>query len=121
MELKDLKTGMRIILRNGQELIVLKDVVTPNDKQEGIYISINGGWLSNDNYNNDLTCKGENRKYDIMKVYAQNRGSFIDGTVLRKNAIRYMDLIWERVEVKEMTVSEIEEKLGYPIKIIKED
>ena len=77
--------------------------------------------MSNDNYNNDLTCKGENRKYDIMKVYAQYRGHFIDGTVLQKNAIRHMDLIWERVEVKEMTIPEIEKKLGYPIKIIKED
>ena len=33
MELKDLKTGMRIVLRNEQELIVLKDVVAPNDKK----------------------------------------------------------------------------------------
>lgn len=121
MELKDLKTGMRIILRNGEESIVLKDVVTPYNEQADIYISISGGWMSSNDYNNDLTCKDDYKKYDIMKVYAQHEGRFIDGGILQKNAIKEMDLIWVREETKEMTISEIEKKLGYPIKIIKED
>ena len=123
MELKDLKTGMRIILRDGNEAIVLKDVITPH-KSEGkqdMYVCINGGWMSSLSYNNDLTIKSKNREFDIMKVYAQNNGEYIDAGVLDKNALKYMDKIWERKEKRKMTVSEICKELGYDVEIIKED
>ena len=123
MKLKDLKTGMRIILRNGQEYIVLKNVVTPY-KYEGkqdMYILVGGGWMSSSSYNNDLTSKNNNKEYDIIKVYAQNRGEYIDGRVLQENEIKNMNLIWERKEKKKMTVSEICKELGYDVEIVKED
>lgn len=122
MKLKDLKTGMRIILRNGQEYIVLEDVITPYEEgKEDMYILVNGGWMSSNSYNDDLTCKGNSRDYDIMEVYAQNNGEYIDGSVLDKNALKYMDKIWERKEKRKMTVSEICKELGYDIEIVKED
>ena len=122
MKLKDLKTGMRIILRNGQECIVLEDVITPYEEgKEDMYILVNGGWMSSNSYNDDLTCKGNSRDYDIMEVYAQNNGEHIDGSVLDKNALKYMDKIWERKEKRKMTVSEICKELGYDIEIVKED
>lgn len=122
MELKDLKTGMRIILRNGGEYIVLKDVITPYEHgKEDMYILIDGGWMSSDSYNNDLTCKGNSKDFDIMEVYAQHNGKYLNGDILERDAIKNMDLIWQRKETKEMTVSEIEKELGYSIKIIKED
>ena len=123
MELKDLKTGMRIILRNGQEYIVLKNVITPykSEGKQDMYVYINGGWMSSSSYNNDLTVKSKDREFDIMKVYVQNNGEYIDGSVLKKDAIKYMDKIWERKEKKKMTVSEICKELGYDVEIIKED
>ena len=124
MRLKDLKTGMRIILRNGQEYIVLKNVVTPYkyEGEQDMYISIAGDWMSSSSYNDDLTCKeDDDYKYDIIKVYAQNNGDYISGSVLQKNEIRNMNLIWERKEKRKMTVSEICKELGYDVEIVKED
>lgn len=121
MKLKDLKTGMRIILRNGQEYIVLNNVITPYERKEDMYILVDGGWMSSSSYNDDLTCKGDSKEYDIMKVYAQNNGNYLDGDVLQRNAIKNMDLIWERKEKRKMTVAQICKELGYDIEIIKED
>ena len=121
MKLKDLKTGMRIILRNGQEYIVLNNVITPYKEKGDIYILVDGGWMSSSSYNDDLTCKGDYKEYDIMKVYVQNNGNYLDGDVLQRDAIKNMDLIWERGEKRKMTVSEIEKELGYSINIVSED
>lgn len=122
MKLSDLETGMRIILRNKQEYIVLKNVITPyREGKEDMYILVDGGWMSSNKYNNDLTCKGKDRGYDIMEVYVQNSGNYLDGSVLDKDALRYMDKIWERKEKRKMTVSEICEELGYDVEIVKED
>lgn len=123
MKLKDLKTGMRIILRDGNEAVVLKDVITPykSEGKQDMYVYINGGWMSSSSYNDDLTIKGKNREFDIMKVYAQNNGDYINAKVLDKNALKYMDKIWERKEKRKMTVSEICKELGYDIEIVKED
>ena len=123
MKLKDLKTGMRIILRDGNEAVVLKDVITPykSEGKQDMYVYINGGWMSSSSYNDDLTIKGKNRKFDIMKVYAQNNGEYIDARVLDRNALKNMDKIWERKEKRKMTVSEICEELGYDVEIVKEN
>ena len=80
----------------------------------------NGGWMSSSSYNEDLTIKDSCKKYDIMKVYAQNKGQYINGGVFTKK-ISDFDLMWERDDKKEMTISEIEKELGYSIKIIKEN
>lgn len=122
MELKDLKTGMRIILRNKGEYIVLKNVITPyNDGKEDMYINIEGGWMSSNNYKNDLTERSNDKEFDIMEVYAQNNGNYLDGAVLKRDELRNMDLIWKREEKRKMTVSEICAELGYDIEIVKED
>ena len=125
MKLKDLKTGMRIILRNGDELIVLKEVVTPciDEGVVDMYISTKTGWLLSTSYNDDLTMKNrENKEFDIMQVYAENYGEYVSARVLKDDAIENMDKIWDRKEEKrKMTVSQICEKLGYDIEIVKED
>lgn len=100
MNIKDLKTGMRIITRNGDTYIVLKNVKTPYGRVEDMYVQKNGGWMSSSSYNEDLTIKGErNSDYDIMKVYVQNQGKFIDGGVISANN-KDMDLIWEKENKK---------------------
>ncbi len=71
-------------------------------------------------YNDNLTSKTGDIRFDIVKVYAQNEGKYIDGNVLSEDKEAFFDLIWER-KVKEMTISEIEKELGYSIKIINEN
>lgn len=71
-------------------------------------------------YNDNLTSKTGDISFDIVKVYAQNEGKYIDGNVLSEDKEAFFDLIWER-KVKEMTISEIEKELGYSIKIINEN
>lgn len=120
MKLSDLKTGMRIVLRNGQELIVLKDVITPNGKKEDMYVKKDGGFMAASDYNDDMTRKSADKEWDITKVYEQNNGKYLDAVVLSSD-IEYFDLIWERTKAKKMTVSEICKELGYEVEIIKED
>ena len=99
MKLEDLKTGMRIILRNKGEYIVLKDVTSPYGATEDMYVKANnGGWISSSNYRENLTEKDGDKEWDIMEVYAQNNGKYLDGQVLEKYTIEYMDKIWERNE-----------------------
>lgn len=121
MELSDLKTGMRIVTRDGKEYIVLKDVKTPYKKIEDMYISIkNDSWLCSSNYDENMKVNSGNKKFDIMKVYAQNNGEYIDASVLETKT-KDMDLIWERKKLRKMTVSEICKALGYEVEIVKED
>ena len=119
MKLSDLKTGMKLIDRSGGEWTVLENIRNPYREIEDTYILKDGGWMSESSYDDELKCKNDS-SYDIMRVYAQNEGKYIDGSILMAT-IEDMDLIWERNEKKEMTISEIEKELGYSIKIIKED
>lgn len=118
MKLSDLKTGMRIITRNGYEFIVLENVKTPSGKTQDMYVQKDGGFMPEGSYNEDLTAIGD-RDWDIMKVYAQHQGKYLDGSVI-SGETKYMDLIWERKDKKEMTIAEIEKELGYSIKIVKD-
>lgn len=120
MKLSDLKTGMRIVTRNRDEFIVLKNVNTPYKQIEDMYISIDSGWICASKYDENMKVKSGNREFDIIKVYAQNDGKYIDSSVL-KTRTEDMDLIWERKEAKKMTVSEICKELGYEVEIVKED
>lgn len=119
MEKSDLQTGMRLIDKIGREWIVLKNVKNPYGSIEDMYVLKDGGWMPESSYNDDLTEKSNNNEYNIIKVYAQNRGKFINGNIFNTN-IEDMDLIWEREDKKEMTIAEIEKELGYSIKIVKE-
>ena len=64
-------------------------------------------------YNNDLTAIGS-ESCDIVKVYTTS-----GKTLHNVFEPRYLKLIWQRIEVKKMTLAEIEEKLGFPVKIVR--
>lgn len=106
----DLKDGMVIEYRNGDRCVVIN----------GYFMKPTGyGWMPIDEYYDELHCKGSHpldREYDVVKVYsskAKNMPDYCDASKLT--------LIWERKEEpdhKEMTVEEIEEELGYKIKVI---
>jgi ribosomal protein L21E len=104
----DLKDGMVVENRYGHRYMVMGEKLIGPDYY---------GWLSN--YTDALTHKHSepgnlHSHYDIIKVYKSNSCSmqnyFESGN---------LELIWKREEpYKEMTVAEIEKKLGYKVKIV---
>lgn len=97
----DLKNRMVVECRNGNKYIVI----------DGMLLSTNDySWLLS--YNENLTMKQGLSEFDIMKVY--NRANSLGFN-------KYMlTLLWQRSEVKEVTMAEVEEKFGCKVKIVKE-
>lgn len=96
----NLKDGMVCELRNG-----------------GMFIWWNGMLRNFTNYcqGTDVDLKDEDgeEEFDIMKVYTT------DAQILNEMMDRdTLTIIWERKETKEMTIAEIEQALGHPVKII---
>lgn len=74
MKLSDLKTGMHVILRDGDEYIVLKDtclcLFDYDTYGKNIIKRLNGGlYTSLNNYNEDFTNADEFKTLDIVEVY----------------------------------------------------
>lgn len=124
MKNKDLKTGMILVTKDDEYVMVLKDTehgdIVSGDTWQPIY--------KDKDIVEDLEVKRiyqplNNRAYlakssdfinrDIEKMYSTNNYLF--------PWEEDYELIWERKNKKEMTISEIEKKLGYPIKIVKEN
>ena len=113
MKKSDLKTGMFIETRNGGKYLVMLDP----DCEDMELINFNGGYMPLYYYNNELIFTEQSlRGFDVVKVYS------VEGSIHRllsdKEHMKFK-LVWEREEkTKEMTVKEIEKKLGYKIKIV---
>lgn len=104
----DLLKHMVVRTRVGLKYIVVDNVLMGRDS-----------YLMLREFNNDLTHESENRNLDIVKVYETTGWSF-ESSIADKN----LTLIWERKEEpqpKEMTVKEIEEALGYPVKVVNKE
>lgn len=104
---RDLKAGQLVKCRN---TILYKVLPTVNSlvlvNSESVYHSIN--------YINDDLKSPIGNLYDIMEVYDFPKYS----ADLLNSDIKYRELLWQREEVKEMTVEEISKELGYKVKII---
>ena len=101
----DLKDGMVVDIRNGNRYIVINDGLRRNDT-----------WLAINPYLDDLTRK-KTKEYDVMKVYTT-----VGNTLEYMFDDLFLKLVWERPEEYiEMTVAEIEEKLGYKVKVIADE
>ena len=117
MKKSDLKTGMIVECNNGDRHIVLLDA---DDAERNLIDIDKGGWVPLNDYDKDL----KHRKYDewsIKKVYSV--GIYIASIFRNKDwAMKHAKVIWEREgKPVEMTVAEIEEKLGIKnLKIVKE-
>lgn len=107
---KDLKTGMLLVRRDGVIRKVLLN--TPNGD---IGIGEQEDYLCLDGYNQDLT-HSKYDDWDVMKVYSFN---YQHMTLIFD--LKGAKLIWERevpVPIKELSVEEIQNILGYKIKIV---
>lgn len=105
MKKSDLKNRMVVECRNGNKYMVI----------DNILVSTNGyNYLSR--YTSDLFMKTTPSteflsEYDIMKVYKQI--NIFDFDIAN-------NIIWERSEVKKVTMADVEKKFGCKIKIVKE-
>lgn len=116
----DLRTGMIVETRDGGVYTVYMQACSKEIKGEDVIIGSSDGWQTLDIFTLDLFNERLEylitRKLDIIKVYLPNT----IGDIVK--SYKNITLLWEKKDtVKEMTIKEIEEKLGYSIKIIKEN
>ena len=105
MTKSDLKNGEIVECRNGGRYLVVDDILISNT-----------GWLEMDSYKDNLTPKNGNSEFDIMKLYAPSPYRIIP--TLLKGSAGIEKAFWQKTEIKEVTMAEIEEKFGCKVKII---
>lgn len=109
---RDLRSGDVIETRLGDRFLILAD--TPG-QHHLLGIKINGTpyWKDLDGYTNDMRCEGV-KSFDIMKVWRVvnrlDRPWDVDTSE--------MLLMFEREDVREMTLEELKNLLGYTVKIV---
>ena len=99
--------GKVIEERNGDRFLVAGEPGNVIGFSSEFYVEISR------NFNEDLTHSYSSER-DIMKVFDVRRRKFPECITT------VCICTWEREEVKEMTVSDIEKELGYRVKIVKE-
>lgn len=107
-----LKTGMTVRLNNGILYRVIRKYQLPSSGIVEDFVFVRGGgYMKASKYTPMLTIYNNgNSEFDVQQIYDICGGhKFI-------NMVSVGDLIWERK--KNMTIEEIEEKLGYKINII---
>lgn len=127
-KLEEIKTGMHVLLRDGNEYLVLKDCAFKN--AENVLISLESfDWL-NFSYNENfeyVNKRGERTEgtmlFDIMEVYSHPHCySALDkeGFSIRDEMeeVKPEYIVWKRPQPRKMTKSEIENILGYKIEIV---
>lgn len=104
----DLKDGMVVEDRDEARWLVLGDILIDDCRRRDF-----------DEYDDALISKTTMPGLDIVKVYSVKIGEVysLDDLIYDDDCL---ELIWERgaEEHKEMTVEEIEKKLGYKIKVV---
>lgn len=116
----DLKTGMFAETRNGEKWFVLRDsiygdqLVSLEDRDTRVHDAIGFKHI-----NDDLTCSIEDdNSYDIVLVVSPMRYPDLGSPDAE---LRTAARVYEREEVKELTVAEIEKLLGYKVKVVSEE
>ena len=108
----DLKAGMFVELKNGYKGVLIPCYIFGNSDSTPLVVV----------YHNDRLCNVElysniSDDWAIIRVYDLSRTNAVDFF-----SNEHRDLLWEYEEpVKEMTVAEIEEALGYKVKIVRQE
>jgi hypothetical protein len=123
MNKSDLKTGMMVVTRNGGEYMVMRNIEYRNSTGRIIAPNIiisESGWMSLYRYSDDLKSMSNGDEFDIVAVFLPLMTPSLCHKDLSDDY--YWRCIWKREEPPvEMTVAEIEKKLGIKnLKIIKE-
>ena len=99
MKKSELKNSMVVETREGFRYLVIDDMLMRDF-----------GCLTLQDYYEDLIHEGD-ECFDIVKVF--------DCVNILDKINKCNDVIWRRQEPKEMTLKELEDVLGYPIKIVR--
>ena len=107
----DLKTGMKVTLRNGDEYIVLLNATHKYTNHKNILVGYKNcnccDWIPLNEYDEDLTYSNKVSKFfDIVNVEECEHLGYL-----------FTDRLEFNQQIKEMTLEEIEQKLGYKIKL----
>ena len=100
MKKSDLKTGMRVRMRDGSISLVVCDVLI-DGKKDILFAFDDGGWMDGSSYKDNLTvkeCEGyeDDEEFDIMEVYLiDERKNNFTNNFMKLNK-RYS--IWKREE-----------------------
>lgn len=108
MKKSDLKVGYVVKFRNNEIGIIMQT------NQGSIIIQKDETYNKFNFFSEDLT--NINGDYDIMEVYGFTNKYYTALRISKEDR----KLLWKRKDKKEMTISEIEKELGYPIKVVKE-
>lgn len=100
----DLREFDIVEFRNGEKALPTKDTILRK-----LYV----GSFSIDTWKDDLIDRSAHG-YDIMKVYRPT-----DNIPTDKSKWKDLPVVYERTEIKEMTVEEISKALGYEVKVVK--
>ena len=142
MNKKDIERGDLVLLRDGRICVVIGDMDDPN-KGLTLYGKTNsslgffdlnpkialGKVIHLNDYNYDLTISNDYKDYDVMAIRkTSNYNLKYSVTFIFDHLFyskEYSSLFWdlerEEVEVKEVTMAEVEEKFGCRVKIVKEE
>lgn len=117
MTLNDLKTGMIVTWRNGHEHVVIRNAATRCCDTRDCMVSYEHlSWNPLSCYNDNFKNKNGYCDFDIVKIEeVEHPYSILDLEYDRKNR----KVLWE--ECRKLTVSEIENLLGYKVEIVSEE
>lgn len=129
MKKSDIKNGMHVITKGGEEYVIVSDVYAPCQIDDGntakiTMLGLKGGWMNLDQYDEESLCyrdessyiNEDDWQYDIEEVYVPKYYTYTFESVKSKYEHDFIRL-WKR-GVKTMTKAEIEAELGYEIEII---
>lgn len=113
MTKSDLIAGKHVVeTREGRRFLIF------DSKEEKFMFETNGEFMLLESYDEYLMMIDGAREFDIMKIYEVKKPA--NKFSMNKYCEQCLNLIWERTEPKEMTMAELEEELGYKVKIVKE-
>ena len=132
MKKSDIKNGMHVITKYGDEYIIMNDIYAPkqiedNNTAKVVMLGIDCGWMNFDQYDDDLCFRDtvdevddDDFQYDIDEVYVPKYYAWTLESVLKEKNKNDFIRLWKR-GVKKMTKAEIEEELGYEIEIVESE
>lgn len=128
MKKSDLKSGMILECENEYLfLVVLNHYINDEPLLLGLddnfdnfdhNLCFNGEWMYLNDYNNDLVVCYDDDDYSIKNVYIPQSHIVNRLAAYKKIPIKTNDDTTQDEEVQEVTIKEIEEQLGYKIKIV---
>lgn len=111
----DLKPGMVVEVKNGKKYLVLQ-----NHEDDSLFLAgvVIGEVYNLTGYDKEMVYQHDS-SMTIVKVFSIT----IAVSLFNLLQLEYapLKLLWERYTPKEMTITEIENILGYPVKIVEEE